>query len=450
MKAEFSFADPQYNPPSSITGVTASRSKDRSDGQVNTRPKIKRFPASAPDSLGRSEDLGHVYISASSFGSALDIFNEIVPNCDSKKSLPNIDAMKRFQDEPAWCLANTRKGSRCNNPIALEKQQEVRLLLTQLAAMNIQNNPPGDIVKLTELVVKTAVCHQQCSKVLMKLSLSVLQDLVKDRACPSASPTTKTPAIKVKVEEVPSSPCMSDESRTPEEQGVQAIVSPVTLLTTDFTPWWGKVSKSALQYLADYHPYQRSKLAVSTWVEEQANKPLTTLELKTGSLYVYWNQANFGVYKIGYSTLDVSIRLREWQTQCKHTAQQLYRTRVEVPNVRRLERLVHAELKDYRVKEKCCRGCKRGHDEWFTVDYKLMLKSIAFWTEWIRKRQYENIKGSWRLKEDARKELPQLCTKLSVVNAEESKDKSTTISPPRYNLRPRSASRSPSHRSRRR
>ena len=447
MNAEFSFADPQYNPPSSITGVDASRSKDRSDGQVNLRPEPKRSSASAPNSLGRSEDLDHVHISASPFVSALDKFNEIVPNCDPKKSLPNIDAMKRFQDKPARCLANTTKGSRCNNRIAPEKQQEVRLLLTQLAAMNVKNNPPGDIVKLTELV-KTAVCYQQRSKVLMELSPSVPQDSVKNRARPSASPTTKTLAIKVKVEEVPSSPRMSDKSRTPEELGIQAIVSPLTLLTTDFIPWWGKVSKSALQYLADYHPYQRSKLAVSTWVEEQANKPLTTLELKTGSLYVYWNQANFGVYKIGYSTVDVRTRLRKWQTQCKHTAQQLYRTRVEVPHARRLERLVHAELKDYRVKEECCRGCKRGHDEWFTVDYKLMLKSIAFWTEWIRKRQYENVKGRWRLKEDARKELPQLCTKLSVVNAEESKDKSTTISPPRYNLRPRSASRSPSHRSR--
>ena len=437
--------NPQHDSPSNITGVDASRSKDRSDRQINPRPQIKRFPASAPDSLGRSEDLGHVHISARSVVSALDIFNKIVSNCDSEKPLPDIDAMKRFQDAPAWCLVNTNKGSRCTNRIAAKKQREIRQLLTQLAAMNIENTPPSGIVEFTELV-KMAVCHHQRAKLLEKLSLSVPQDPVKDRARPSASPITRKSAIKVKIEEVPSSPRMSDGSRTPEEQVIQAVLSPVAHLTPDFTPWWDKASKSALQYLADYLPYQRSKLAVSTWVEKQANTPLTKLELETGSLYVYWNQANFGVYKIGYTTVDVRIRLRYWQTQCKHTAQQLHR--VEVPNVRRLERLVHAELKDYRVREECCRGCNKGHIEWFNVDYKLIEKSIAFWAEWIRKRPYENVKGSFRLKEDARKELPQLCTKLSVVIAKESKEKSTTISPPRYNLRRRSATRSPSRNSR--
>ena len=442
--------NPQHDSPSNIAGVDAPRSRDRSDRQINPRPGFKRTPASAPDSLGRSEDLGHVHISASSVASALHRFNKIVPNCDSKKPLPKIDARKRFQDEPARCLANTVKGSRCNNPIAPKNQQEdrqqkIRQLLTELAAMNINNNPPGGIVELTKLV-EMAVCHRQRDKLLEKLSLSVPQAPVKDRARPSASPITIKPAIKVKIEEVPSSPRMSDESKTPEEQGVQAVLSPVTHFIPDFTPWWDKASKSASQYLADYLPYQRSKLAVSTWVEKQASTPLTTLEHKTGSLYVYWNQANFGVYKIGYTTDDVGIRLRNWRTQCKHTAQQLHS--VEVPNVRRLERLVHAELKDYRVKEKRCRGCKRGHIEWFNVEYKLIEKSIAFWTEWIRKRPYENVAGRWHLKEDAREELPQLCTKLSVVIDKESKEKSTTISPPRYDLRRRSATRSPSRRSR--
>lgn len=437
----------QHDSPSNITGVDAPTSKDRSDRQIHPRPRFKRTPASAPDSLGRSENLGQVHISASSVVSALDPFNKIVANCDSKKPLLNFDAVKRFQDEPARCLANTVKGSRCNNPIAPKKQQEVRQQEIRLLLKDIKNNPPGDIVKLTKLV-KLAVCHQQRDELLNKLSLSGPQNPVKDRARPSTSLTTKKPIIKVEIEEVPSSPRMSDGSRTPEEQDVQAVLSPVTHLTPDFTPWWKKGSKSALQYLADYLPHQRNKLAVSTWVEEQANKTLTTLEHKTGYLYVYWNEANFGVYKIGYTTVDVSTRLRRWQTQCKHTAQQLYQSRVEVPNVRRLERLVHAELDDYRVKEKRCRGCKRGHDEWFNVEYKLIEKSIAFWTEWIRKRPYEKVKGRWRLKEDARKELPQLCTKLSVVIAKESKETSTTISPPRYNFRRRSATRSPSRRGR--
>ena len=119
--------------------------------------------------------------------------------------------------------------------------------------------------------------------------------------------------------------------------------------------------------------------------------------------------------------------------------------------MKRLERLVHAELKDYRVKEHGCHGCLGNHKEWFRgVGLDIILESIAFWTQWMEKGQYEEVKGEWRLKMGARKELPQLCTKLAVINARESKEKSTTISPPRHDLRPRSATRSPSHRSRRR
>ena len=358
MSTDYPFIYSQHDSPSRITDVDALRSKDRGDGQVNVRPEPRRSSASAPSSLGRSKNPSQVPISASPVVSALDKFNKNIANCD---------AMERFQMEPNRCLGNrTTDGLKCRTPMKPQNKEVIVQLLTELAAISIEGSTPECVIDKLRKLIELTICRHQCKKLQGEVDRLVLPDPPKDSTCQPAGPIIEE-TIKDKIEEVPS--------------------SPVTLSTTDFTPWWDKASKSALQYLADYLPYQRSKLVVSTWVETQANTPLTKRELDTGSLYVYWNQANFGVYKIGYSTVDVTQRLRKWETQCKHTAQRLYWSRIKVPNVRRLERLVHAELKDYRVKEECCHGCKRGHNEWFIVDFNLIQKSIAFWTGWIRKGQ---------------------------------------------------------------
>ena len=385
-----------------------------------------------------SEDLSHLDISASPFVSALDKFNEIVPNCDSKKIRPNIDAMERFQRDPTKCLANTKKnGIQCCSPTRSKDRQKIGELLTELAAMKFENNTQRCVDELSKLV-EMAVCSCQREKVQKEVSLLVPPDPLH---------------IRVKVEELPGHTFIRDERRTTEGQEAQAVVSPVTHLTRNITYWLRKPSRTTLVYLPDYRPYRTDKFRLSDvrgWVIKQAETPLTALERKAGYLYVYWNQATFGVSKIGYSG-DVTKRLERWERQCKHIAEEQYRSPIEVRNVRRLERLVHAELKKYRVEEECCRGCSKNHQEWFKgVGLKIIRESIEFWTKWLMKEQgqYEEVNGKWLLKEDAKKELPQLCTRLSVAKAEESKVKSITITPQRYNLRPRVAKRSSSHKNR--
>ena len=259
---------------------------------------------------------------------------------------------------------------------------------------------------------------------------------------------------KVKLEELPGSISIRVKRKTTKKREAQAVVSPVIFSTSNITYWWDELTKRAPSYLPNYLPYRTKASGASKvreWVMQQAEKPLTLRELKAGYLYVYWNKATFGVYKIGYTTLDVSTRLRRWEAQCKHTAQEQYRSPFKVRNVKRLERLVHAELKEYRVEEHGCHGCSKNHKEWFKgVDFKIIRESIAFWTKWIIKEQgqYEEIESEWVLKEDARNELSQLCTRLSVAKAEESKEKSITITPPRHNARPRVAKRPSSYKGR--
>ena len=400
--------------------------------------KPRGSAASLSDRLGRSENLSHLDISTSTFVSALDKFNEIVPNCDTKKIRPSIDAMERFQRDPTKCLGNTKKnGVKCCSPNRSQDQQAIGRLLTELAAMEFENNTQRCVDELSKLT-KMAVCCCQREKVQKGVSLLVSPDPVKEET--------------IKVEELPGHNFIRDERSTTEGQQEQAAIPPVTL-TTSINYWLREPSKTTLIYSPDYRPYQPAKSRrsdVRDWVIKQAKTPLTALERKAGYLYVYWNQATFGVSKIGYSG-DVTGRLRRWESKCKHIAEEQYRSPIEVRNVRRLERLVHAELKDYRVEEECCRGCFRNHQEWFKgVDFKIILKSIEFWTKWLMKEhgQYEEVKGKWLLKEDAKNELPQLCAELSVAKAKESKEKSIGITPRRHNLRPRMAKTSSSHGSR--
>ena len=433
MGLDYHFVDPQYD---SSTGVNASRPKDRPDGQVDPRPELKRFPASAPNSLGRSQDSSGVPINASPFVSALDKFNEIVANCD---------AMERFQ-EPNLCLGSTKKdGLRCRKIIPSENRKDIEQLLTKLAAMNIQTNAPKFVIDGLRKLIDLAVCYNQCKDLKKEVDQLVFPDPSKDSARPSGGPIPGKDTPKFKFEQV-HDPRIADESRTSDGHDVHAV---------DIS-WCRPSPKRALVYFPDYRPHYKSRrsyeLNVQDWVMEQAATPLTKSEVEDGYLYVYWNQATFGVRKIGCTVKDVSGRLSEWETKCKHVAEEQYRSPSIVRNVMRVERLVHAELKAYKVKEHGCHGCSGNHVEWFDgVDFDIIRESIDFWTEWIMEGHYENANDEWVLKKDARKKLQQvfkLCNRISVANARESEEKLITESPPRYNLRRRSVTRSPSHRSR--
>lgn len=165
-----------------------------------------------------------------------------------------------------------------------------------------------------------------------------------------------------------------------------------------------------------FHPpgSRIAKLSVSAFIREKLKRPLLKSERESGYLYVFWRRGDFGLIKIGYTTRTTDERLEEWQKQCggetedcstKDESSQIY-----VPNVRRLEALVHAELKDYRKKQLRCRGCRKGHNEWFDVDIALVRKVVDKWTNWLLvKHRYEDCVGGKLLALDD-EGLEELCT----------------------------------------
>ena len=391
---------------------------------------------SSSSSLPRSEDLSHLSINASDFVSALCKFNESIPNCD---------AMERFYREPTLCLANNARGLRCGWRIPPENREMIMRLLSNLAARNIIDDTRRCVIQLAKLT-NMAVCHFQRVSVRVKIVLLVLPDLFRGSAQLFTGPIMSEVTIKAKIEELSSLTVVRDDSKNhPKEQEVKEVDAPAATSTEKITYWLREMPKMVLQYLPEYLPYHppgSSHLRVSEWVMNQAQAPFSTRnpnEIGEGYLYVYWNRATFGVRKIGY-TSNVGLRLKSWETECNHIAEEQYRSPFKVKHVARVERLVHADLQDYRVFEPACHGCLKSHIEWFKdVDFEIILKSIEFWTQWIMKEPYDVCGSQRRLKQEGKNELLQYCARLSGAKARGREASSTTRTSPRYNLRRRTA-----------
>lgn len=130
-------------------------------------------------------------------------------------------------------------------------------------------------------------------------------------------------------------------------------------------------------------------------------------ELADGYIYFYWNRASFGLLKIGCTTRNVGLRLRQWEQKCKHFADKAYESPGRIKHVARVEKLVHAELENSRVIEPICRGCGGSHIEWFKdVDLKRIAQRVQIWTDWVMNEPYEPKDGVWSLKAGLENQLP--------------------------------------------
>jgi hypothetical protein len=317
--------------------------------------------------------------------------------------------MERFQSEPTRCLANNMRGLRCGISIDNGTEKVTRQLLIDLDEMDVTDSPRWVIhlAKLTNL----AVCGYQRTSIRNEVGRLGQPELPKGSMQTLMSEDSITGMVKKMVSHI----LERDESKTHRDQEISEVnaTTPANRIA-----YWLRELPTALHYLPEYLPYhtpESSGLSTSKWILEQANRPLSTYEpdeREPGYLYVYWNRATFGVSKIGCTTRDVDTRIKEWEDGCGHIAEEQYRSPVPVRNVARAEKLIHADLKDYRVFEPACYGCLKSHNEWFRdVDFEIILGRIEFWTQWISKEPYELKKGydlkkgKWLLKDDAKEEL---------------------------------------------
>jgi hypothetical protein len=149
----------------------------------------------------------------------------------------------------------------------------------------------------------------------------------------------------------------------------------------------------------DFRPYswsvKQKNMSAPELIREYLTKPLSSADLeRKGFIYVFWHPGNFGYVKIGYSK-NVEKRLQQWRRQCGFEVEQVQVEQVQVEQVtnpgqirqfeachlHRVECLIQAELKDYRLEEPCCPGCESKHKEWFGVNPNLALRVAEKWSK---------------------------------------------------------------------
>ena len=170
--------------------------------------------------------------------------------------------------------------------------------------------------------------------------------------------------------------------------------------------------KTSLKTWVPWQPQWSAHLDVKATLVECVTMPLVPREGKKGYLYIYRTKSEFGIRKIGV-TNNIEARMNGWRNKCKREITLVYPTpdeRASTKHVYRLEKLVHAELKDYREAEHNC-GCKtKRHREWFRAEDPHIMEVVRRWTEWIQTGPYEKIGTMWQLKEEERKKLDEICT----------------------------------------
>lgn len=174
-------------------------------------------------------------------------------------------------------------------------------------------------------------------------------------------------------------------------------------------------------------------------------RPLSPLDKTAhGYIYAYWVESSFGKVKIGHTKKTAQKRLDQWQSTCKHLPRMLYPIdpdrAIHIPHPNKVERAIHAELRSVRYREYSCRGCGRGHDEWFLVPQQAYaVKVIQKWIDWIRTSPYDLETGE--LRDHSEKTMRLLCERVPLPK----------LSPPRpprltkheYNSRSPALRRSP-------
>lgn len=131
-------------------------------------------------------------------------------------------------------------------------------------------------------------------------------------------------------------------------------------------------------------------------------------EVNSGYVYIFKVPGTEGFVKIGFTTREGDSRHVEWKKDCNREPTVIYQATRVGPHAHRVERLVHAELMEHRVRIYCER-CGKQHIEWFEVSANIAIASVKKWSLWMAGGPYEERmtrEGSkWHLNETEKKRL---------------------------------------------
>jgi hypothetical protein len=160
------------------------------------------------------------------------------------------------------------------------------------------------------------------------------------------------------------------------------------------------------QFNGTFSPFQAGifkSISTQEAIVTALTMPLRHMHSHEMHLYLICSLEKFGVIGIG-CTKDVPQRLTEWKENCKHHVveyiQHASGRSLLVKHARRVELLVHAELRDVRFKENRCEACHVQHTEWFRTTPEHAAKVLKKFSDWTAKDPYQLdlTKIFWRLR----------------------------------------------------
>ncbi|KAJ4517771.1 hypothetical protein HRR78_003611 [Exophiala dermatitidis] len=331
------------------------------------------------------------------------------------KILP-LEIAERLHTDPLRCIATTLKHQRCSRTNASKlTSDEAASLLDGLSSLQ----RPLDLcaaAKHTSAVVDQATCrrrHQTPARTYLRelCSYSWNFDATNDANVhgDSAIAHMKTEAEAISrnegllpVKQIANPSCtvrITKEGRSNSQSSER--LKPVITETSPSQVGNGTTNASLLtpvqtkpsgQFSHVFVKYQWSKkkaaLSVPELIRQTLVQPLTQADLaRVGCIYMFWHPGDFGYVKIGYSE-NVEERLRRWRHQCKFDLEQQttsgdqdFGVDRQIQHPHRIESLIHAELKEYRVSEPRCPNCHKCHREWFNVAEDYAVKVVRKWVQ---------------------------------------------------------------------
>jgi hypothetical protein len=319
------------------------------------------------------------------------------------------DIHGRLRELPGKCVASLvrRPEKRCT---FRRPSQNTDIIFREISRCNIDT----DITKLLsgiEALVQAVQCghhrnvafHQSRMGKMKKMASDLSQLTGKDRSDfrawleaisnPSqASDIRDTPRQELLVDEKPTiskvpvsrSPAKTSTSASP------ASSTPIIPISPNFSTYKPKPSKGLSEFIV---------------------QPLKPGDMKSGFIYVFWDQETFGMVKIG-RTNDLGRRLKEWNKACQHSHSYhpSMRELVEIPHVNRIERLIQIELNAHRM-TRTCKECSKTHIEWFQVGETHAVEVFLKWQDWILQEPYalNPRSGEWEIRPEMEHTLEAVC-----------------------------------------
>lgn len=347
--------------------------------------------------------------------------------------------------EKVTCLGNTKRGLKCTNAIAKSNSKEAGLVLGRLEKSGTEElckDGSGRLEILAELLLCKRFHQNQASSLAKAWETAILPTPNTRRASDSFVVAKRCSVTQTTVTTKP-----TDGVVTQTNCLVTHTCDGVSLVSTRITAQFLNVkgSQTCIRTFVPFDPLAKSLGRTENYVKGAIKKNLTPREELSGLIYIYWFPGNFGHVKIGVTTRTPEERLREWQKQCGHDPILLYPVsegdRVPMPHVYRVEKIVHALLRNRRRKELKCRKCEKCHREWFESVEQEAIAAVKTWSAWMRENPYEQVKGVWRLKKDHNEDVGTLCQKAP-------DDQSLKVSTSQLSERSRRLSTSPDRRRR--